>query len=117
MHQEAYIMSWSGSGRGGWQRAFWLPLVLGIGIGVLVFGLPHSLSSLWGGFQSDTRGGFAANAPSAQQQGQQFAPQAGSGQTAPNAGTTQNTPGTNAAPSARQRGYGRGRGQLSDNWR
>ncbi len=32
-------MSSFGSGRGGWQRAFWLPLVLGIGIGVLVFGL------------------------------------------------------------------------------
>ena len=118
-------MSWSGSGRGGWQRAFWLPLVLGIGIGVLVFGLPHSLSSIWGGGQSDTRGGFAANAPSAQQQeqqlapqqGQQFAPQAGSGQTAPNAGTTQNAPGTNVAPSAPQRGYGRGHGEMRDGWR
>ena len=122
-------MSWSGSGRGGWQRAFWLPLVLGIGIGVLVFGLPHSLSSLWGGSQSDTRGGFAAgtNAPGPQQQGQQVAPQAGAntrgfrqrgqqvapqagaGQTDPNVGTTQNTPGTNVVPSKPQRGFGHGR--------
>ena len=69
-------MSWFGSGRGGWQRAFWLPLVLGIGIGVLIFGLPHSI---WGGGQQDTRGGFAAgaNTAGAPQQGQQVAPQTG----------------------------------------